>query len=330
MKRLALLAFLSTSAYLVVAQSVPNLINYQGRLTDSAGMPLLPNTYGIQFRLWDTRTGSNILVWAQEQNVTVQLGGVFNVILGSPGGSFVQGAVPAVNDLTFAFTSSNRFLGITVVSSNGIAVPSASEILPRQQLLSVPFAIQSQTANVATSLVPDLSNALCPAGSIMAFGGAHIPAGWLPCDGSPLSSLQFPTLYSAIGTSWGSGTSGSTNNFNVPDLRGLFLRGVNGSRTNFMQKGTNYVDPDVLLRTNSFAGGNVGNLVGSLEADQFSIHSHRPFTTASSVNPVAVQASGITGALFNPSAGDSAPSTGPAGGTETRPKNAYVNYIIKY
>lgn len=332
MKTWLLIAFHLASYFWASAQAVPTLINYQGRLTDQAGVALPPGNYNIQFRLWDTPTGSNILVWAQQQNTTVQLNGVFNVVLGAPGGSVIPGATPAVNDLTFAFATSNRFLGVTVASINGSPVSSPAEIAPRQQLLSVPFAMQAQIAQQASSLISDLSDALCPPGSIMAFGGTATPRGWLLCDGSPQNSTVRLNLFHAIGTNWGLGdvSFGGTNDFNLPDLRGLFLRGVNGTRTNFTRTGSTYVDPDVLLRTNSLSGGNLANAVGSLQVDQFSMHSHRPFTTASSVNPVPVQTSGITGALFNPSAGDSAPNTGPAGGNETRPKNAYVNYIIKY
>src|SRR5262249_29899107 len=128
------------------AQSVPNLINYQGRLTDQTGAPLSPGVYTIHFKLWDnpTATATSDLIWGQQQNLTVQSNGVFNVILGS--GTSIPGVTPAVNDLTFAFTATNRFLGLTVVSQNGTSISSPSEILPRQQLLAVPFAVQAQQA----------------------------------------------------------------------------------------------------------------------------------------------------------------------------------------
>lgn len=99
-------------------QSVPPLVNYQGKLTDQTGSPLSSGTYSIQFRLWDTPTGSNTLIWAQQQNVTVQSNGVLNVILGSAGGSAILNAAPAVNNLAYAFSGSNCFLGVTVVEHN--------------------------------------------------------------------------------------------------------------------------------------------------------------------------------------------------------------------
>jgi hypothetical protein len=129
-------------------QTVPPLINYQGRLTDQTGAPLAAAAYGLQFRLWDSPTAANAsdLIWGQQQNVTVQSNGVFNVILGSPGGSTLPNATPAVNNLTYAFAGSNSFLGVTIVSSNSMPMSNPTEILPRQQLLSVPFAFTAATA----------------------------------------------------------------------------------------------------------------------------------------------------------------------------------------
>ena len=151
MKSLLHLAIAIALCGCALGQSVPNLINYQGRLTDQSGAALPIGNYGLEFRLWDSPTGTN-LIWAQQQNVSAQANGVFNVILGAPGGSAITNPVPMVNDLGFALTSSNRFLGMTVVSSNGVPISGATEILPRQQLLSVPFALMSQqVANGAIS-----------------------------------------------------------------------------------------------------------------------------------------------------------------------------------
>ena len=298
------------------AQTVPKLINYQGKLTEEGGLPLKDGSYRLAFRLWDKNVSreTSTLIWGREYDVNL-MGGVFNVILGAQGGTEIPGAL--TTDLAAAFDSPERFLGLTIVKvPDAPVIPEASrrEIAPRQQLLSTPFSFQSQRA---ASLIKELTDALCPPGSIMAFGGQKIPDGWLLCDGRAASSKQFPALFSAIGTAWGAGSAGTTNDFHLPDLRGLFLRGVNGSQTN-----TNYYDPDVLTRTNLVAGGNFGNAVGSYQGDEIKKHNH----TVPSGGGVRHFLSFGGGAemFYNPQI------TGDTGGAESRPRNAYVNYIIKY
>jgi microcystin-dependent protein len=174
-----------------------------------------------------------------------------------------------------------------------------------------------------TPAVRALLDELTPPGTICAFGGATPPAGWLLCDGRALNSSVYTGLYDAIGTNWGAGTLaiGGTNDFNLPDLRGLFLRGVSGA-----QSGA-FADPDRDSRVASPAGGNAGNAVGSYQVDDLKAHSHEVFPklqgSTSDYGPYVTSAKyPITKPFTN--------ETGSTGGFETRPKNAYVNYIIKY
>lgn len=65
-----------------------------------------------------------------------------------------------------------------------------------------------------------------PSGVISAFGGTSPPAGWLFCNGAPVSRGSYSNLFAAIGTTWGAGDGAST--FNLPDLSGRFLRAAGG------------------------------------------------------------------------------------------------------
>ena len=70
-----------------------------------------------------------------------------------------------------------------------------------------------------------------PIGTILAFGGSDIPTGWHLCDGTAVSRTTYAELFSVIGTSFGTGDGSTT--FNLPDLRGEFLRGAGtNSHTN--------------------------------------------------------------------------------------------------
>ena len=73
-----------------------------------------------------------------------------------------------------------------------------------------------------------------PPGTILAYGGPISDEsrsdlksrGWLLCDGAEVSQTSYPDLWRAIGLTWGTGDRART--FNLPDLRGVFLRGMNG------------------------------------------------------------------------------------------------------
>lgn len=67
-----------------------------------------------------------------------------------------------------------------------------------------------------------------PVGSILAYGGEVIPDTYLRCDGASLSITQYPELYKAIGTTYG---SVDDDHFNLPDLRGRFLEGTPSGTT---------------------------------------------------------------------------------------------------
>jgi microcystin-dependent protein len=159
-----------------------------------------------------------------------------------------------------------------------------------------------------------------PPGTIVAYGGTVAPDGWVMCDGAYYfhTNSLYTALHNVIGTSFGMLVlfgNPSPNSFRVPDLRGRFPRGVSGSSTH---------DPDKDSRTIPSGSSNVSNAVGSVQDDEFKSHTHPPGTGGYYFN----QGSG--GSYANGSQHVGIPSTtGARGGSETRPKNIYVNYIIK-
>lgn len=79
----------------------------------------------------------------------------------------------------------------------------------------------------ASTLQGQTAAQLVPPGAVMAFAMPSVPSGWLLCDGRTVLRSQYPSLYAAIGTTWGAGDGVST--FALPDLRGEFIRGWDGS-----------------------------------------------------------------------------------------------------
>jgi microcystin-dependent protein len=152
-----------------------------------------------------------------------------------------------------------------------------------------------------------VTNTGTPPGVIIAYGGTSAPTGYLLCDGTSYLRTDYANLYTAIGNAYG--TADGTH-FNVPDLRGQFLRGVTGASGN---------DPDASSRTAMKTGGNTGNNVGSIQADELRSHTH-PY------NGTPQAAQNFPGGGMSSGSNSTTSATG---GNETRPINAYVNFIIK-
>jgi microcystin-dependent protein len=233
------------------------------------------------------------------------------------------GPIPGSKIQTQSITSAQIALQ-TITAAQIAPLSLTPNLLAPQTITSNQIALGTiGAAQLTAQLIID---AIIPPGSIVAFGGATPPQGWRLCDGSALNITDAPRLYTVISTNWGAGyitlggQSLKVKDFNLPDLRGMFLRGVNGSQSN-----TNYSDPDVSARTNLYSGGNTGNAVGSVQSDQFRSHVHKAQS-----NFIEYPGGGNNGWQ---NAGPSiiyTPATQPAGGNETRPVNVYVNYIIKY
>lgn len=184
---------------------------------------------------------------------------------------------------------------------------------------SYPDAGQAQADAMA-------GGATVPPGMIVAFGGSVPPEGWLLCDGHPVSRNSYSALFGAIGDAWGKGDSVTT--FNLPDLRGRFLRGTDSGAGR---------DPDVGGRVAINPGGNTGDNVGSVQGDSFQGHAHaiNSMRVASIDNSFGAERIGQSTQNSTPfrmvSDAIIADAThgNPRISIETRPQNANVNYIIK-
>lgn len=179
-----------------------------------------------------------------------------------------------------------------------------------------------------------------PSGAVLPYFGTTAPTNFVLCDGTSYATASQPALFAAIGYSCG----GSGANFNVPDLRGQFLRGVQGSRSSGG-------DPDSSSRTAMNTGGNAGNNVGSVQAFDTSAsglsisitdpgHHHTEGmgvqggggqfgTIAFSGAPAAASTNSSTNLPLTNAATTGITGAASGGGAETRPINAYCNYIIK-
>ncbi len=163
------------------------------------------------------------------------------------------------------------------------------------------------------------------AGPVTAGEGIVEPvAGWLWCNGTVVTTGAYPDLASVLSENWGDGSDADASTFNLPDLRGQFLRGVD--------KGQG-IDPDADARTSEPGGGVLaGDRVGSYQLDATGKHKHKiedvmkPSQTVG--NDTFILVTGQTGTGGNWPRFRTDDGENP--GNETRSKNAAVNYLIKY
>ena len=80
--------------------------------------------------------------------------------------------------------------------------------------------LTSDGTNWASEALPTIGNV--PAGVLNPYAGATAPAGWLLCFGQSILRATYATLFTAIGTTYGT-ASGTT--FNLPDMRGRVAAG---------------------------------------------------------------------------------------------------------
>ena len=157
-----------------------------------------------------------------------------------------------------------------------------------------------------------------PAGSVFSFATTTVPTGYLECNGAAVSRSTYASLFSAISTTWGVGDGSST--FNLPDLRGQFVRGWDNS-----------------------AGVDSGRSFASSQSDQNKSHNHSindsghnhtignwggNFGGGSGALTFRNDVSGTNGSIIqNSTTGISIQNDG---GTEVRVKNYALMYVIKF
>ena len=165
-----------------------------------------------------------------------------------------------------------------------------------------------------------------PTGSVFCMAVISIPSGYLECNGAAVSRTTYSALFAVIGTAYGSGNGSTT--FNLPDLRGEFIRGVDRGR-----------------------GVDSGRNIASSQGSQNAQHNHSATSTSTVTDPghkhnlnfnmgsiissggaFGLKDSGNADRMFTATTGISvstSTSIGNQGGNESRPRNVAMMYIIK-
>jgi microcystin-dependent protein len=241
-------------------------------------------------------------------NLEVEPDGTLNVV-GSGTGTVTEiqtgpglsgGPITTTGTLTLNSATSVQIGGVKPGAGTAVTGDGSLYVIPATNS-SIGGVVVGEGLNVSPSgvlTVDAVPPGELPSGVVQWFASSTPPTGWLYCNGQTLPTASYPSLYAAIGRTY-TGTSVPSTSFQVPDLRGQFLRGWD----------------------NRASGGvDSGRVFGSFQNDEFKQHQHTYYRSNKG-------GYGLTTTGF--SSEQEAPTFNNPGGSETRPKNVALLPIIK-
>ncbi len=207
----------------------------------------------------------------------------------------VNGGITAVSSITASGGFYGKASGLTdlPVSTNVVTTDTTQNISGNKTFTGITFGV-------------------VPTGTVLPYivSISTMPAGFLYCNGQVVSRSTYATLFALIGTAFGSGNGSTT--FNLPDMRGMFLRGVDDGRG---------------------YDSEANRVIGSTETDTLQGHKHSVQAQVVSVSNVYLPFTPTACPLGDGNTG--VPISDGMNGTprtskETRPQNIAIAYIIKY
>ena len=202
---------------------------------------------------------------------------------------------------------------------NSVGDPTTDGVngTPRTGLTSEPSSIDVnyiiKVFEVTKQVVLISNEVLNPTGTMQMFCGASglVPDGWILCDGSAVSRNTYANLFGLVGTTYGVGDGSTT--FNVPNMQGVFARGVGSQTINARSKG--------------------GGSLGDVNEDHGQGHQHNIIWSSPGEGTAGAvstwPAYGIINNIVKSHSNDGVNGT-PRMGTTTEPSSVDVHYIIKY
>ncbi len=295
--------------------------------------------------------------------MTGQLLGDDGSVAGSPAYAFDN------DTSTGMFRSGSNSIGFSTAGTQRVGISNAGldmlNALPIrfQDSSGAPFvSLQSPSAlsgNVALTLPASITNggflqtdgsgnlsfqivAGVPTSAVFCVAVATVPTGYLECNGAAVSRTTYSALFAIIGTNYGTGNGSST--FNLPDLRGEFIRGFdNGKGTDSGRSIASSQSAQNASHNHSISLSgttSTASLTGSITKISETFQSgggtaSGVFTKTGGVNagntPSRVDSSPAAGVDLNASHNHTFSASGTSGsqGSEARPRNIAMMYIIK-
>ena len=218
---------------------------------------------------------------------------------------------------------------ITITGSSIVLEGATSDAHETTLTVTDPTADRTITfpnSSGTVALTSDVSASL-PSGTVVPFAGTSAPTGYLLAQGQAVSRSTYSDLFSAIGTTYGTGDGSST--FNLPDLRGRVVAGkddMGGSSANRLTDQTGGLNGDTL-------GDTGGSETHTLTEAQLAAHTHGAgsYTAAFPSGNNSSGGQGNTGSntTTNLTVSGTSGSTGSGSAHNNVQPTIILNYIIK-
>lgn len=310
---------------------------------DSANLGLLPRAGGTMTGqiLGDEGGGANTPAYAFDGDVDT---GMFwksaNTI-----GFTTSGVERFIVDSTGITLQNRRDVRFSEASSNGtnyIGLQAPSSV-SSNVIFSLPGADGTNGQMLQTNGSGALSFTTVqgvPSGAVFCIAVATIPSGYLECNGAAVSRTTYAALFAIIGTQYGAGDGSST--FNIPDLRGEFVRGYDHGRGT--DSGRNIAsnqssqnkehDHSVSLSGTTSNKSLTGNIRKISEGFRVQGSASGVFSKTNDGNNSVTGSSStspVSGVDFDASHTHTFSVSGDTGsqGSESRPRNVAMMYVIK-
>jgi len=257
---------------------------------------------------------------------TVQINGTPGPITLNPpltAGVITGGRIEFVNSNSYAATvvaqtGDSLYYTTAASATTGITLQPGDSLTIECQGPGIWLAVGGSAANGQTN-----------AGQVAYFAGQTPPLGWLKANGAAVSRTAYAALFAAIGTTYGVGDGSTT--FNLPDLRGEFVRGwddgrgVDAGRTyGGWQKGS-LVLTETSINTSTDAMANLMIYGGVTDASAKATLGVDTFNAADYAGLSYVKGTGPYSTAPIPGTGGDTVTTG-----STRPRNVTLLACIKY
>ena len=338
--------------------------NIRANATNNSGSNTPPITLAHQFFVDESTTPDTLKIRNASNAGYISLGkletdlghmpktgGTFTGNLSLPSGTTGSPSLQLNDSDTGFYLFAANDIGITTggttrlnINSNGLTVNAGKELRLKDPQdnnylaikapalsADITFTLPDNDGNNGDVLSSNGSGVLSwtgvagvPTGSVHLMASTSVPSGYLECNGQYLSRTTYAALFTAIGTTWG---SSSSSNFRLPDLRGQFVRGwantgsTDSGRTFASSQASQNISHNHTITSNVNDSGHYHSMSYAVR-NYYQEPNNMGVGTDASANSSNDTASATTGITVTSTAANS-------GGTEARPINIAMMYVIK-